>query len=174
MPELIHLVPYDSDWPARFEEERDRIEAVIGRWVIEIEHVGSTAIPGLDAKPVVDIMVGLRSMADADCCVEPLVGLGYSYWADGAEPHHRLFVNFIDAERTARTHNLHLVQYRGWYWTGRLLFRDHLIADPKNAQEYAQLKRELAERFREDREAYTAAKTEFVAAVVERAKKSQA
>ncbi|MGB3633484.1 MAG: GrpB family protein [Rubrobacteraceae bacterium] len=165
---------YDSSWPARFEEERVRIEEVIGRWMSGIEHVGSTAVPGLDAKPVIDVMVGLGSMADADRCVEPLISLGYSYWEEGVEPYHRLFAKFVDAGWTARTHNLHLVETGGWYWKERLLFRDQLRGDPDTAREYARLKRELAQRFRDDREAYTAAKAAFVAYVVGKARKSQA
>ena len=174
MAESVYLATYDPRWPARFEEERGRIEKVIGPWVAEIEHVGSTAVPGLDAKPVIDIMVGLGSMSDADHCVEPLAGLGYSYWRDGVEPHHRLFVVFVDAGRTARTHNLHLVEAGGWYWKERLLFRDYLRNHPDKAGEYAQIKHKLAKQHRDDREAYTAAKAEFVSAVVDRAKESRA
>ena len=165
---------YDPVWPSRFVEERGRVEEAIGRWLVGVEHVGSTAIPGLDAKPVIDVMAGLGTMADADHCVELLVWLGYSYWEEGVEPHHRLFAKFIDAERTARTHNLHLVEVGGWYWRERLLFRDYLRTDTTMAREYAELKHRLAQRYKDDREAYTAAKTEFVAAVVERAKKSPA
>ena len=174
MPDSVYLATYDPLWPRRFEEERGRIESAIGPWVAEIEHVGSTAVPGLDAKPVIDIMVGLASMADADHCVEPLIGLGYSYWREGVEPHHRLFVMFVDARRTARTHNLHLVEAWGWYWKERLLFRDYLRNHPATACEYAQLKHRLAKQHRDDREAYTAAKAKFVSAVVDRAKESRA
>lgn len=174
MPEQIHIAAYDPCWPARFEEERVHIEGVIGRWLSRVEHVGSTAVPGLDAKPVIDVMAGLGSMSDADLCVEPLIGLGYSYWADGVEAHHRLFVKFVDAGRTARTHNLHLVEAGGWYWKERLLFRDHLRADHVKAREYARLKHELVQQYKDDREAYTAAKKEFVAAVVSQAGSSPA
>ena len=171
MPERVYIAAHDPCWLKRFEEERGRIQDVIGRWLVGIEHVGSTAVPGLDAKPVIDVMPGLGSMSDADLCVEPLIGLGYSYWEEGAEPHHRLFAKFVDDGWTARTHNLHLVEAGGWYWKERLLFRDYLRADPATARKYAQLKRGLAQRYEDDREAYTAAKKEFVATVVEQAKK---
>ena len=174
MPEQVHIVAYDTGWPARFREERDRIEGVIGRWLVGTEHVGSTAVPGLDAKPVIDVMPGLSSMLDADLCVEPLISLGYSYWEEGVEPYHRLFAKFVDAGWTARTHNLHLVEAGDWYWRERLLFRDYLRADAMTAHEYAKLKNELAHRYKDDREAYTNAKAEFVALVVEKAKKAQA
>ncbi len=172
-PEPVYIASYDPRWPVLFEEERRRIEKVVVPWVIEVEHVGSTAVPGLDAKPVIDIMVGLRSMLDADRCVEPLAGLGYSYWEEGAMPHHRLFVMFVDEGQTARTHNLHLVEAGAWYWRERLLFRDYLRNHPATAREYARLKHKLAERYRDNREAYTAAKAEFVAAVVARAEESR-
>ena len=111
-------------------------------------------------------------MTDAERCVDPLVDLGYSYWVEGAEPHHRLFVRFIDKRMTARTHNLHLVETRGPYWRDRLLFRDYLRANPGTARAYARLKRELAHQYRDDREAYTAAKSEFVSEVVRLARRN--
>lgn len=166
--EPVYIVPYDPSWPALFVKERARIEEAVGRWVEDIEHVGSTAIPGLDAKPVIDVMAGLRSMQDAERCIEPLVNLGYSYWAEGAQSHHRLFVKFTNVERIARTHNLHLVEIGRRYWKERLLFRDYLRDQPGVASEYARLKRELADLYRDDREAYTAAKTNFVFRVVNR------
>ncbi len=135
---------------------------------LRVEHVGSTAIPGLDAKPVIDLMVGLKSMADASSCVEPLTNLGYSYWAEGAQPHHNLFVRFVDPKMSARTHNLHLVEAGGQYWKERLLFRDYLRKHPETAKEYAELKYLLSTRHRDDREAYTAAKADFVSEVVHR------
>ena len=111
-------------------------------------------------------MVGLKAMSDADYCVEALIDLGYSYWAEGAEPHHRLFVRFVDPAMTARTHNLHLVEAGGRYWKDRLLFRDYLREHPKTAAKYARLKYELARRYRDDREAYTRAKADFVSGIV--------
>jgi GrpB-like predicted nucleotidyltransferase (UPF0157 family) len=118
-------------------------------------------------------MVGLSFAANADACVTPLTELGYSYWAEGAEPHHRLFVRFIDPDMSARTHNLHLVETGGWYWQERLLFRDYLIKNPATASAYARLKHELADRHYDDREAYTAAKSEFVSRIVDLAKGKQ-
>lgn len=167
--EPVQLVPYDPSWPLLFAEERARAEEAVGRWTECIEHVGSTAVCGLDAKPVIDLMVELKAMSNADYCVRPLINLGYSYWAEGAEPHHRLFVRFVNPEMTARTHNLHLVETGGRYWEDHMLFRDCLREHPETAAEYARLKYELARRYREDREARTAAKVGFVSGVVRRA-----
>lgn len=164
--EPVYVVSYDQRWPELFEAERRRVVAVLEPWVTGVEHAGSTAVPGLDAKPVIDLLVGLRTMRDADRCVRPLVMLGYFYWKEGPEPYHRLFVRFVDYGRTARTHNLHLVETGGEYWIERLLFRDYLRDHPETARDYARLKHELAARYRHDREAYTAAKADFVRDVV--------
>ncbi len=168
--EPVHVEPYDRSWPLLFARERALVLGVAGGWIDRVEHVGSTAVPGLAAKPVVDLMAGLSFMRDAERCVDPLVGLGYSYWAEGAEPHHRLFVRFVDETMTARTHNLHLVEVGGAYWRDRLLFRDHLRENPETARAYARLKHGLADQYRDDREAYTAAKSDFVREIVRRAR----
>ena len=168
--EPVRIVDYDPSWPTLFAKERNVILGAVGRWVEEVEHVGSTAIPDLDAKPVIDLMVGLKSMADASLCIEPLTSLGYSYWAEGAQSHHHLFVRFVDLAMSARTHNLHLVEVGGQYWKEHLLFRDYLRKHSETAKEYAGLKYRLATRHRDDREAYTAAKADFVSEVVCRAR----
>lgn len=168
--EPVYVVPYDPSWPFLFAEERAQILGAVGRWVDGIEHVGSTAVPGLAAKPVVDLLAGLKPMTDAKRCVGTLVDLGYSYWAEGAKPCHRLFVRFVDEKMTSRTHNLHLVEIGGSYWRDRLLFRDHLRENTETARAYARLKRDLAHQYRDDREAYTAAKSGFVSEIVRRAR----
>jgi GrpB-like predicted nucleotidyltransferase (UPF0157 family) len=174
MSEPVFVVPYDPKWPSLFTLERSRVEAVLGSWAQAIEHVGSTAVPGLDAKPVIDLMVGVRDVRNADRCIRPLEGIGYSYWAENPNPERALFVKFVDAGRTSHTHNLHVVEISGDLWNDRLVFRDYLRARLETARGYARLKHDLADRFRNDREAYTEAKTGFVSTVVERAKASRA
>jgi GrpB-like predicted nucleotidyltransferase (UPF0157 family) len=169
MAESVYVVSYDPRWPSLFSLERSRVEAVLGPWVVE--HVGSAAEPDLDVKPVIDLMAGVRDMRDADRCIRPLEEVGYSYWAeDPALDHHRLFVRFANPEWTYRIHNLHVVEVGGEYWENHLLFRDYLRSHSETAEEYALLKRDLAERFRDDCEAYTGTKTDFVSTVEERAK----
>ena len=104
-----------------------------------IEHVGSTAVPGLDAKPVIDLMVRVRDIRRANHCILTLEGIGYSYWAENPNPERMLFVKFVDADRTSRTHNLHVVEMGGDLWNDRLVFRDYLRAHPKTAREYVRL-----------------------------------
>lgn len=169
----IVVVPYDEAWPSLYEEERARIERAIGPWVEEIEHVGSTAVPGLAAKPIIDIMVGVKSLEDSPILVERLVGIGYEYVPEFEQvlPFRRYFRKMREGRRT---HQIHLVERSNAEWWDRhLLFRDYLQADPEIAGEYARLKYELSERCSEDREAYTDAKTEFISEIVHRAQENE-
>lgn len=160
--EPIQLAPSDPSWPTRFEEERDALEA-IGRWVEGgIHHVGSTAVPGLEAKPIIDILVGVRDLESTRACFEPLAQLGYLYAPYLPEEMHW----FCKPDPAQRTHHLHLVPAGSRRFREELSFRDRLRADPKLAAEYAALKRDLAERYRGDREAYTEAKGAFIRAVL--------
>ncbi len=163
MPRPVVIVDYDPEWPARFEEERAIIEAAIGPRTVAIEHVGSTAVPGLGAKPVVDIMVGIDSLADAAACIEPLGAAGYTYYPDheAEMPERRYF----DVQSGTRDAHLHMVEYGGAFWRRHLAFRDYLRAHPEAAAEYDRLKRDLAAHYGSDRDGYTNAKTEFVQSI---------
>ena len=165
----VVVVPYDEAWPALFEEERDCIERAIGPWVEGIEHIGSTAVPGLAAKPVIDIMVGVKSLDDTPSLVEGLEAIGYEYVPEFERqmPERRYFRKL---HRGRRTHQIHLVERSdAAFWDRHVLFRDYLRRHPGVAEEYALLKLELSGRFREDRTAYTEAKTAFIREVVRRA-----
>lgn len=169
----VVVVPYDDAWPSLYEEERARIERAIGPWVEGIEHVGSTAVPGLAAKPVIDIMVGVKSIEDSSNLVERLVGIGYEYVPEFERvlPFRRYFRKMREGRRT---HQIHLVERSNTEWWDRhLLFRDYLRADPEIAGEYAHLKYELSDRFGEDRVAYTDAKTHFISEIVRRAQENE-
>jgi GrpB-like predicted nucleotidyltransferase (UPF0157 family) len=161
--EPIQLAPPDPSWPARFEEERVALEQAIGQWVEGgIHHVGSTAVPGLEAKPIIDILAGVRDLESARECFGPLARLGYLYAPYLPEEMHW----FCKPDPARRTHHLHLVPAGSRRFRDELSFRDRLRADPKLAVEYAALKRDLAERHREDREAYTDAKSALIRAVL--------
>jgi GrpB-like predicted nucleotidyltransferase (UPF0157 family) len=169
----VVVVPYDDAWPSLYEEERARIERAIGSWAEGIEHVGSTAVPGLAAKAVIDIMVGVKSLDDSSILVERLVGIGYEYVSEFERvmPFRRYFRKMREGRRT---HQIHLVERSNTEWWDRhLLFRDYLGADPEIAGEYAHLKYELSDRFGEDRGAYTDAKTHFISEVVRRAQENE-
>jgi GrpB-like predicted nucleotidyltransferase (UPF0157 family) len=159
----IGIVPYDRRWPQAFEQERRALEAAIGDFATGgIHHVGSTAVPGLDAKPTVDILVGVEDLEASRACFEPLARLGYQYAPYRSEEMHW----FCKPDPERRTHHLHLAPTGGRRFADELAFRDRLRADPAVADAYAELKRELARRHSDDREAYTDAKADFIRRVL--------
>jgi GrpB-like predicted nucleotidyltransferase (UPF0157 family) len=166
--DIVVLVPYNEAWPSLFLEERVRIERALGSLAEGIEHVGSSAVPGLVAKPILDIMVGVRSLRDVDHCIQALERICYEYRAEAGVPG-RLFFRKGDP----RTHHLHVAEIGSEFWERHLAFRDYLRAHPETVLEYAQLKCDLATRFRGDRAAYTEAKTSFISEVVRRATKDK-
>lgn len=157
--EPIRIVPYDPRWPALFAAEQAALDAAIGAWATGgIHHVGSTAVPGLNAKPIIDILAGVESLDASRGCFEPLAGLEYLYAPYLAEEMHW----FCKPDPSRRTHHLHLIPVGSPRYVAELAFRDRLRTDPTRSREYALLKRDLAARFRNDREAYTDAKSGFI------------
>lgn len=164
--EPIVLVEYDPEWPDRFAAEVPLIDHAIGQWITGgIHHVGSTAVPGLTAKPIIDILVGVADLVSARQCIEPLAPLQYLHAP--YLPDQMLW--FCKPHPAHRTHHLHLVPADSPRFAAEIAFRDQLRGHPEVARTYAQLKRELAVRFRDDREAYTAGKSDFVTATTARA-----
>lgn len=161
--EPIRLSAYDRAWPERFEEERAALAEAIGHWIVsDIHHVGSTAVPGLEAKPIIDILVGVRNLEESRECFEPLARLDYLYAPYLPEEMHW----FCKPHPSRRTHHLHLVPVGSRRYADELAFRDRLRADSSVAAEYAALKRGLAARFARDRESYTGAKSDFIREVL--------
>jgi GrpB-like predicted nucleotidyltransferase (UPF0157 family) len=166
--EPVRISPYDPAWPARFKEERDALQRVIGAWVVGgIHHVGSTAIPGLAAKPVIDILMGVESLRSSRPCLEPLATMGYLYAPYRAREMHWL----CKPDLTRRTHHLHLVPAESPRFHDELAFRDHLRTHPDAAAEYGALKCRLAAEFEHDREGYTEAKAGFIDGVLGRVRR---
>jgi GrpB-like predicted nucleotidyltransferase (UPF0157 family) len=155
----IHVVPYDAGWPARFAEERAALAGVLSPWLAgPIEHIGSTAVPGLPAKPVIDIMAAVTSLDASRPALAAVKALHYVYFPYRAEIMHWL----CKPSDEVRTHHLHLVPFGSVLWHERLRFRDRLRKDAGIAAEYAALKLALAARYELDREAYTDAKEPFI------------
>ncbi len=162
----IEIVSYDPAWPAKFSAERELLLDRLRPWLFgPIEHVGSTAIPGLRAKPVIDIMVAVETLSQSRDAIPVLESLGYHYWPYKADVMHWL----CKPSAEFRTHHLHLVPLNSDLWQARLAFRDYLRSDAMAVADYATLKDDLAEKYRSDREAYTEGKTSFVQGIVERA-----
>lgn len=165
----VSIVAYDPSWPRMFEEEKRRlIECLPRQLILRIEHFGSTAVPGLWAKPIVDMLVEVSSLEETKSRVVPVLeAQGYDYFwrptsGEDGPPFYAWFI-----KRNAdgiRTHHVHMVEGDFEHWE-RLLFRDYLIAKPETANEYEVLKLGLARDYPHDRVAYTAGKAEFVARV---------
>jgi GrpB-like predicted nucleotidyltransferase (UPF0157 family) len=137
----LEIADYDPDWPRRYEIEAGRLRAALGAGVVAVEHVGSTAVPGLAAKPVIDISVGLRRAGLSEDDIAAMEGLGYEYLGENGLPG-RLF--FRKNESGKRTHHVHAVAHGGEHWHRHRSFRDYLLAHPEEAERYAAEKRRLA------------------------------
>jgi GrpB-like predicted nucleotidyltransferase (UPF0157 family) len=167
--EPVNLVPYDPSWPHQFEAERALLEPVLSPWLAgPIEHIGSTAVEGLTAKPIIDIMVGVRDLASSVDARAALVPLDYMYFPYRPNVMHW----FCKPSPARRTHHLHLVPVQSPLWWERLAFRDYLRNSASATAEYAALKEALAAQHRFDREAYTEAKGEFVQSILARTKQA--
>jgi GrpB-like predicted nucleotidyltransferase (UPF0157 family) len=166
-PAPVRLVDPDPAWPAMFAAEAVRIRAALGDCGIALEHVGSTAVPGLRAKPVIDILAAVRD----ECClgdvVERLAGIGYLYTpeAERDDPARRVFRKGPADMALSRSHHLHLAERDGHYWRRLVAFRDRLRVHPEEAAAYVALKERLAARFEGQSRRYTSGKHAFVAAV---------
>lgn len=164
----VVLSDYDPHWPERYEYERDRILRALGERVVAIEHIGSTAVPGLGAKPIIDIMVAVRSLADdLPKCVELLARLGYEFVP---RPDFKDSYFFAHGAWGPSTRHLHLTEYGSAFWRDKLLFRDFLRVHSDTAAEYFALKCSLAAQHAANRAAYTDAKSSYIRSVVNRAR----
>ena len=165
----VVIVDYDPRWPDLFTQEAERVKAVLGEeQVTAIEHFGSTAVPGLAAKPIIDLLIGVRSLDEARGAVPALSELGYAFWYDNPDTDRLFFVKGLPPNGP-RTHHLHIVEPDSPLWE-RLLFRDYLRTHPEEAQRYSGLKRELSARFPTDREGYTQGKTDYIEQVTQKAR----
>jgi GrpB-like predicted nucleotidyltransferase (UPF0157 family) len=163
------LVDYDPAWPACFEEAASAIRAASGGLVITVEHIGSTAVAGLRAKPVIDLMPGLGRHEDGPAIVPAMAALGYEYRGEYGVPGRHYFTQWVDDDPHAWKHNVHCYAVGHREWVRHLVFRDALRADPVLRAAYAALKDELALRFPESVEGYAEAKSVFVERVIREA-----
>jgi len=172
--EEVIVVPCDPRWPEMFEQERLHLLSCLPADLIKrIEHFGSTAVPGLSAKPIVDILVEVTNLDETKIRIAPILEKqGYDYfwrptWGDDTPP---FYAWFIKRDNTGkRTHHIHMVEAEFEHWD-RLLFRDYLIEHPHVAGEYSKLKEKLSNIHNKGRVAYTEAKTDFIKAITKRAK----
>jgi GrpB-like predicted nucleotidyltransferase (UPF0157 family) len=162
---MIEIVPYDPAWPERFAWLGGELRSALGGAAVRIDHIGSTAVPGLAAKPVIDIQISVASFDPLEAFRAPLEALGYAYRADNTERTKRYF---REPAGSSRTH-IHVRRAGSFSEQFALLFRDYLRATPEVAAEYEALKQRLAARHRDERRAYTEAKVPFFWEVIRRA-----
>jgi GrpB-like predicted nucleotidyltransferase (UPF0157 family) len=155
---VVEVVPYDTAWSAMFREEKKMMRRILKDEVLEIHHIGSTAIPGMYSKPTIDILVVVRKIEKVDDFNAPMSEIGYVAKGEFGIPGRRFFYKGSDR----RSHHLHIFQEGSPEIDRHLRFRDFMISHPKEAAEYAQLKRGLASRFRSDIDSYCHGKDAFI------------
>lgn len=157
----VELARTDPRWSDAFEHLAVTLRAALGPAAVAVEHIGSTAVPGLLAKPILDIVIGLAATADVDGVVGSLAACGLEYRGDHGDDGGRLFV--LNARPLHRVAHVHVVEFGDLRWTRYLAFRDRLRRDEEARTEYEEAKRQLARVFARDRRNYTAGKTPFIA-----------
>jgi len=153
------LVDYDPEWPSLFDAERDRLQTVLLSIPRGIEHYGSTAVPGLRAKPIIDILVGILPLDDWVRCKQPLESLGYDYSGHAGVPGHYIFGRGRDLSE--RTHLVHIVEFGGPSWQSNLAFRDALRTNQNLREEYVAAKQMASNLAPEGRAKYNELKQAF-------------
>lgn len=163
---IVKLSPYTDQWKNEFNKEKELLNSTVGDHVLAIEHVGSTSIEGLDAKPIIDIAMGVKSLDTVNDFRELLESIGYNYRGDGGIEGRVLFAK---GSEELRTHHLHIEVLNSNIWENHIYFRDYLRLHMEYIDEYSKLKNELALKFADDRGAYTKEKDKFISMVLEKA-----
>jgi GrpB-like predicted nucleotidyltransferase (UPF0157 family) len=162
----IGLTAYDPAWQERFAEQQVRLTAILKPWLAgEVEHIGSTSVPGLRSKPIVDLLAPVRSLEAARSAIPILETDAWVFWPDDPNRHYRLW--FLRPNPAARTHHLQIIQHGDPNILTLIAFRDALRSDPKVRDAYSYLKEDLANKYRDDRDAYSNAKSEFVQSILQ-------
>jgi GrpB-like predicted nucleotidyltransferase (UPF0157 family) len=162
---VVKLEVYNPDWPKQFEQEKEEILSVVKNSSIAICHIGSTSIPNMTAKPIIDIMVGVDNNNEYDSTTKSLISIGYHCLGECGRPD-RIF--FVKGSPDNNTHHLHLVTKGSSYWVENLAFREYLRQNSKAANEYQALKIDLAHKYRDNRTMYRIAKSYFIDEILQR------
>lgn len=167
MDKEIKIEEFNSNWSKQFVEEKVKLKEILADNVISIEHIGSTSVVGLAAKPIIDIAIGVNDLDVVDKFIDPLKQIGYEFVYHREFPKRRFFRK---GQWRAGTHHLHIYQFGGEEWNNQILFREYLIKNPDVFMKYNQLKLDLARNYRFDRVAYTENKAPFIQKVLLEAK----
>lgn len=161
---MVNLSKYNLNWEEEFEYEKKRIVDVIGDKIVGIEHIGSTSIKDLEAKPIIDIIVGVQGMDEVANLVIPLSEIEYEYVHKPDFKERSFFRKGLWGQGTC---HLHICEMNSNEWVEKLLFRDYVRLHPDVANEYASLKKELASKYKFDRPTYTKKKEPFIKKIIE-------
>ncbi|WP_339272627.1 GrpB family protein [Paenibacillus sp. FSL K6-1330] len=165
MKDPVIIEPYNDSWPNLFNELRTQIVKKIGSDVHRVDHIGSTSVVGLAAKPIIDIQISVRNLGNIETIISRLASLGYRYRSDNDDLTKRYF---RESPGMSRTH-IHVRQAGSWSEQFNLLFRDYLRTHEDDRDQYSRTKYELANRYRDQREQYVDAKTEIVWDIIKKA-----
>lgn len=163
-PGMVAIHDYDPYWAMLFDQERELLERALGSLVVDIQHVGSTAVPGLPAKPIIDIAVGVVQLALVPSLIAPLETLAYRYHGE-----HGVAGRHFFSRGTPTTHHLHVIEVHSQRWLNMMLFRDYLRQHEHVLHHYASLKRTLALQFPDDRTSYQDGKGDFIISTIQQA-----
>lgn len=161
----VKLVAHNPKWAECFSEEKELLSKTLGEKILDLRHIGSTSIPGILAKPILDILAAVKTLADVEAFTQDLNKVGYEDKGDGGVLGRRFFVRGGEAKRT---HHLNFCEMNSFFWESHLAFRGYLRRHSDAAKEYSALKRGLADRFPNDRGAYTTGKGEFIRSILNR------
>lgn len=168
--DVVELVPYCKDWSKEFEKEKKRLKKILGSLALDIQHVGSTSIAGLSAKPIIDIAVAVENVSVLSKLIDLLSKKGYDVKDSINE-----FGEILARKGTPdnRTHYIHIEVLNSIFWNNHILFRDYLIKHPEYIKKYEDMKKEMFERYKNERKLYTASKNDFIEQVLELARAEQ-
>lgn len=162
----VILKKYHEKWARAFEEEKTNLKKLFDDAVIDVQHIGSTAIPNISAKPIVDMLMAVRSLSEVPKMRSALEDAGYTFRENGSDD---IQILFVKGPGERRTHHLHITELGSPEWRNSIAFRDYLRAHPDEAARYEELKKELAARYANEREMYTAVKQEYIEEVPKKA-----
>ena len=163
----VKVLPYSHKWKRSYKKEEELLYSIIGQYVIDIQHVGSTSIEELDSKPIIDIAIAVKSLDDVEKFRSLLEHVGYNLRGNaGVEGR----VMFAKGNEDLRTHYLHIEIFDDVLWKNHIYFRDYLRLNTESVEEYTRLKKQLSAKYEDDRNAYTSAKHEFINSILKKAR----
>jgi GrpB-like predicted nucleotidyltransferase (UPF0157 family) len=164
----VRISSYNSEWKKIYKKEKELLFSVLGDQVLDIQHIGSTSVPGVKSKPIIDIVVVVKKIKDAENLIESVEKLGYEYKHEAGVRGRRFFVKGSEKNRT---HYIHMVKLDGKQWKNLTNFREYLLEDKKNIKEYNELKESLAKEYKDDRDTYTKKKSIFISRAIKKFEK---